>query len=97
MMNIKVGDKVYCKKSAIITGSNKLPDYAHIIGKIYSVFHLGYDTDLDELRRIDTVFLESEPTTPNGVWGYDYYYFKRDFITLKELRKQKLEKINESR
>ncbi len=97
MKTVKVGDIAYCTKSTVITGRNKLPDYSHIVGKTYKIVKIVYDTDLDGLARIDTIYLESEPTTPKGVWGYDYYFFEKNFITLRELRKRKLDKINESR
>lgn len=91
---MKVGDKYYCVESTSCYG---FPNWAHIKGKIYKVIHIQYDAnETTGTFQIDTVYLDSEPTTPNKIWGYNYSEFKPKFISESELRKLKLEKLNET-
>ena len=88
---MKVGDKVYCKKS------NVYFDYViNKKGTIYTVIEISSNTvtlSCEESFSLDTwsyIF---------GKGGYEIYrvfLFPEHFYTIKEYRKLKLEKINES-
>lgn len=79
---MKIGDKIYCKKCHTIF-KNGLPDYSHLSGKMYEIEYL----------EPDIIYVKSELTPPWEYCGYTYDELYNHFLTLKELRKLKLEKI----
>ena len=86
-MDYKIGDKIYCKKS--------YKGYNFTIGKIYEIYeisnkHLSFNFDQmlitnDEYHNISFYIIEQHK---------DVMKLDEHFITINELRKLKLEKIN---
>lgn len=90
---MKIGDKVYCIKTYIDQNRR----YVHLKNNFYTIYNID-----NILTNTERVWINSEPnTTSNGYLGYikigklysNFHYFKDHFITIKELRKQKLKKI----
>ena len=93
--SVKVGDKVYCKKN--YNFNNSFFSQSFIKNKTYTIDYIGEDIDQYEkisndhsayctINKIIFLFLEGEYLSP---------LFKEYFISIKESRKLKLQKINE--
>jgi hypothetical protein len=86
---MKIGDNFYCIKNRNIKGTNTNINSSH---KNYKIIYF---------KNEDIVYLTSELDKDNTTYFYStiegtgYYYIYDYFITLKEYRKQKLEKLNE--
>lgn len=84
---MKVGDKVYCIKSIIKY------NFFFIIGNSYKIKNVSNNNKTIFILDDNNVTMPFEIYYPND----DFYKFNEYFITHKQLRKQKLEKINECR
>ena len=81
MKQLKIGDKVYCIKDKIVSYVNEYGNFE--IGKIYQI-----DATFPHIIGVNGKFFNyRNHISPN------YYKFDDYFITMKELRKQKLLKI----
>jgi hypothetical protein len=101
---MKPGDKIYCKKESRTHGGEIL----HKKGAIYAIdntYYLnGFNEKTLEIGALRRVFIYSENINNINSYGYhlDGYNsgrwkkFSTFFMTEKELRKQKLKKINEN-
>ena len=84
---MKVGDRVLCISDSYpkgFVGEQK----CHIESKYYTI---------DDLSDIYVYVNSEKDSTWNGYYGYSYEDFVKYFITVKELRKLKLDKINENK
>lgn len=90
---MKEGGKVYCIKSY----KDNNGKYTHLKNSIYTINNIDVDSVANK-----RIWIISEPlTTPHGYIGYiisgelygGFHYFTEHFLTIKELRKQKLKKI----
>lgn len=90
---MKAGDKVYCIKS--------YKDNNGICTHLKNNFYIIENIDVDGVSNKRIWIISEKLTTPHGYLGYlisgelysGFHYFNEHFITEKELRKQKLEKI----
>ena len=81
---MKKGDKVYCIKNNVIIQNGKLN---HIKNKIYTII----DIEKDKGNTYCTINGEIRSTT------FYNNTFNSYFVSLKKIRKQKLEKLNQTR
>jgi hypothetical protein len=84
MKTVKVGDKIVCIKSYNIKRNEIINNV------IYTIYKFDY---MDNIECV--VINQNENNWFFSLEEYDrYFYFYEYFIPLKEIRKQKLEKIN---
>jgi hypothetical protein len=80
---MKVGDIIYCKKGI-------KSNYVFIVDKLYEIKSISNTNKTLFISDENNDIVPFENYYPND----DYYKFNYIFITLKELRKQKLKKLN---
>ena len=84
---MRTGDKLYCVKDTSIYDT--INEYKN--GEILIITKVSYDEDGDLFYDL----IASDNTRPSLLFAEDPK-FKKNFTTLKKLRKQKLKKINEN-
>jgi hypothetical protein len=99
-------DKAYCNKSIkvsyfaspergvahILFQTNMLNDIVFEAGQIYN-FRWQYVNDYSGIIKCATIFTKTY--LPGSSFFLDLKFFHENFKTIKELRKQKLQKLNE--
>ena len=91
---MKIGDKILCINNC---------DTLYLKNNYYYICEIARDKwKVDQAELYEVIYIKSEE---NSIFGFGNYYTSNDtivtfndfFINIKERRKQKLEKLNESR